>query len=388
MPLDEAFPESYAVVPVAYQRPVYFFDDYLTVVNMSASGKATLSHMCNGMGYIVNRATNMGNAILLSPEFVLVSGHCFKGDSCYLKFPAFGGLYRANLFYEGRLDFKILLLSRPIVAFNPARLSVSISCGRSLQLYYRADNKLRVKEYRSDDRGGYMSRSDLASVRTYYGESGAARYSLTQRAIHAIHQGESEGLTMNAIVNELTSVKRYRQEHSPGCAGRILATLNIVDLALLGLNASSIPIEPNVVTPEGPQQPLVVVDGLAFSTPNPLPNSNNFRDTCEALSQLDFSRLWGSSQSNPIASYQTVRIDIQNPSATHQNIQVQLNGVFHGNTTFATLLLDRRLAKVPYAEQRTHIFNKAAGALKNGVFEGRNHLKFVTKIIDLSWVIG
>ena len=132
--------------------------------------------------YIYNKSIYSGNVTLISLNYVLVSGHCFKEEDGYVCKP---------------LDFKIVKLKEPIIKIEPAPLMVSESVGKSLQLYFSTDFQLMIKEYISSDNRGYVSRSDLGLMRTYYGESGAPRYSLTHNAIHSIHQGESEALTVN-----------------------------------------------------------------------------------------------------------------------------------------------------------------------------------------------
>ena len=339
----------------------------------------------------VHRKSYAGSVILLSPNYVLVSGHCFKEEAGYIGFPPTKKLYHVSVCFDGirdnisgALDFKILKLTTPITTIVPARLMVSVSIGKSLQLYYRSDLQLLVKEYVSTDHGGYASRSDAGSMVTDYGESGAGRYSLSQRAIHGMHQGNSEALTLNAIVSELIAVKMYQRHNDKWrTAAEILEELNIIDLYMLGLHASTIPITPGAVRAEGPQKKLVAKEGEAFDRPNYLPGDQNVKDTSEALRQLTFASLWGSP--GTIAIYGTVRVDIQKLTTTHQNIHVQLNGVTGAKTTFAMILLDFQLGKIANPDQQAYVLNTAAGALKHGIYEGHKQTKFTKKIIDLTW---
>ena len=388
--LDEATPQVYGVVPPIHKKPVYTADEYLSVVQMVSENKALLESTMHAIGF-VHRKSYAGNVILLSRNYVLVSVHCFKEEAGYIGFPCSKKLHHVSVCFDGirdnisgALDFKILKLTTPITTIVPARLMVTVSIGKSLQLYYRSDLQLLVKEYVSKDHGGHASRSDAGSMVTDYGESGAGRYSLSQRAIHAMHQGNSEALTLNAIVSELTAVKKYQRRNDKWrTAAEILEELDIIDSYMLGLHASTIPITPGAVRAEGPQKKLVAKEGEAFDRPNYLPGDQHVKDTSVALRQSTYASLWGSP--GTIALSGTVRVDIQKPTTTHQNIHVQLNGVTGKKTSFATVLLDFQLKNVTNLDQQIYVLNRVAGALKHGVYEGYKHTKFTIKIIDLTW---
>ena len=67
--------------------------------------------------------------------------------------------------------------------------------------------------------------------------------------IEKVHQGDSETLTINAIVSEL--IGRSKKKHIQTWAYLVLQEINVFDLTFLGLNLSPIPIVPGTVREEG-----------------------------------------------------------------------------------------------------------------------------------------
>ena len=397
--LDEATPEIYGIVPFPHKKPSYLAREYIEVVQMELARKKQLTDTLDAIGYVSHNSGRIhsGAALLIASNLVLTSAHCFPYEEGYINFPALGGgSRRAKVCFDGmrhclggRLDFKILLLSESIDVeiIKPLRLMVSTSTGRSLHIYYRSDRQLCIKEYISISIGGHASRSDHASVATSFGESGGARYSLTHCAIHAMHQGESEGLTINAIVSELATLKLSGRDHSSSVARNILDLLTIIDIEQLGTQWSSTPLVPGAVRPEARQEHIIVTNGEPFVTPKYLPHHQYFLDTKEAIRQLNFDKLWLTEASNPIADYGSVRIDIQKPAPFHKNIQVQQNGIRNGPSSIAGVLLDKRFASLTNEHQKRAVLNKVCNAFINGVYEGVTHQIFVKKVIDLSWEI-
>lgn len=370
--------EYFGYIPSHLKSSAYQAVYYLAKVRMHSSKKQLLKDIMSAVGYIVTKSLYGGTAILISPNYVLVSAHCFKTEKGYINFS--GKPRYVEVAYQGDHDFKILKLQNQISDITPALLMVSVNEGRSLQLFYRADSNLWVKEYTSESFGSYSGRSDISDMRTSPGESGGGRYSLTHSAIHAIHQGDREALKMNDIIRELQQSARYNLT-----AKQILAELNILDLPQLGLQASTISLRPNSVRPEGPQQKITIRDDVPFVNPTHPLSERNYRDSIEAIEQLNFPALWR--DRGAILYNRSVRIDVQNRTATHVNIQIQLNGVRNAATTFATLLLDLRFEEIRHADQQQAILNKVKAALKNGVYEGYSRNQFIIKIIDLPWQI-
>lgn len=190
----------------------------------------------------------LGNSVAITSQHLLTSGHCINGRCSAV---VFDGAASGN----GNLDFKILYF--PDGRFTPAPLSVTSGIGNSIQMYSKFDmisQRFRqyVKPFASDF-VHYATRSDLASVRTSHGESGAPRMSLISGGVHSIHQGESEGLKMIDIYSVLKAAARNTSDPQRQIAATILSQIKVQDVEMSSMFWSPLQLSIGAVDEEKPR---------------------------------------------------------------------------------------------------------------------------------------
>ena len=191
-----------------------------------------------------------GNGVAIAEDLVLVSGHCFHEEG-------YVGRFRGKVIFDGtlnHLDFKIVQLE-PGSCISPVTLDATPACGNALQLYFKieASGKLAryVKSFEAD-MSSYSQRSDIASILTSPGESGAPRMSLTTGCVYAIHQGESEGLKVSDIYEVLEQTSQRGGLRGAIAAG-ILDKIDVRGLDMRFMNQSTIQLKSGDVEEEKPR---------------------------------------------------------------------------------------------------------------------------------------
>ncbi len=179
-----------------------------------------------------------GNCVAIAKDLVLTSWHCIKNQGGFIS------RHEGKVIFDGfpeNLDFKILEFED--AQFNPIKLDVVPSCGESVQMYFKMNEssqlELYVKRFESES-GQYAMRSDFASSKTKPGESGAPRMSMINGYVHAIHQGESEGIKINDIHDVLESVSKNTLDHRCTNAASILERVRFENLEMKGMYWSSV----------------------------------------------------------------------------------------------------------------------------------------------------
>ena len=191
-----------------------------------------------------------GNGVAIGGDLVLVSGHCFQ-DAGWL------GRFRGKVIFDGAsagLDFKIVQLETGAI-LNPVTLDVTPECGDAIQIYFKVEGDRLVRYVKAfeTDMSPYAQRSNMASVSTNPGESGAPRMSLNTGHVYAIHQGDSEGLKVIDIYEALEAA-----EERGGSSGRvatdILNKIQVEGLETRHMDWSSIQLKMGDVREEKPKK--------------------------------------------------------------------------------------------------------------------------------------
>lgn len=305
-----------------------------------------------------------GTALIIGRGLILVPKHCFPGLNGTIRFNDFQ-LIEATTIIDGEFDpvsgFKAdykILFSQKVYDLNlqPAKLSVSVATGSSLQINYQLNEQLYIIPYQSVDiGGGYATRSDLASVITMNGDSGGARFSMNAKAVHSIHQGESEALKINDIYYSLGTI----QDNS-GWVKYIFDELkiNIIDLIYAGMDYSTIALQAHHVIPER-HGILEVVrtkrESIYKIPPGVVEDIFSFISsfTTVELKKDLYAKAWSQrgtkyrypAQSQP--GFNThdkwgTRFDVESQRSNAANLQIQVRG-----QTVATVLVSNEL--IPYA---------------------------------------
>lgn len=243
------------------------YDSFLSNQNMnqemtvqefsSKLNPSTCAHvmkLVNATQPLFDRAGHFkGNGVAIAKNLVLTSGHCVDGETGYLGSNGMGKVIFDGSDGQGidHLDFKILYVEEG--HFNPITLDVVPGVGTSIQTYFKHKSASQLHRYVKSfdsDCGMYASRSDLALTRTDAGESGAPRMSLVNGCVHAIHQGESEGLKVNDIYQALEQASRTPLHPQQKNAAKILKNIDIVNLQMRYLCASSLALNTGKVNEE------------------------------------------------------------------------------------------------------------------------------------------
>lgn len=209
----------------------------------------------------------VGNCVAIAKDLVLVSGHCVDSQSTFV-----GDFGRGDVVFDGsdgqgidRLDFKILKVDDlKNHSFTPVTLDVVSSIGSSIQIYFKRQEKSRliqwVKPFESEE-SRYATRSDHASSNTSPGESGAPRMSLSTGYVHAIHQGESEGLKINDIYLALERAAKSSSHQQRKNAEAILQRITVANLEMRYLSFSTVGLNSGAVAEEKPR----IIDDITLS---------------------------------------------------------------------------------------------------------------------------
>ena len=368
-PLADAYPGHYGRIRPDNKQQEYRTNAYFNVCQMATTVKQGLQCISQATGAIVHNNSVQGNALLIAPTLVLVPAHCFPNQTGTIIFPGkpnervhaktlIDGTSVPEKVFQG--DFKILEIPR--MERGPAPLSTAPSTGKTLTMYYKQNGDQYIKPYRSEG-SRYAGRSDRSQESSMAGECGGPRVGLSSQAVHSIHQGESEGLKINDILLSLERLASLQPDLAP-VIDSIFDNIHVIDMSARYLYTSPLSLRPGDVRPEGAQHKIPIKRVGQFDTPTVTISNNHVEDTHIALEDIQFADLWKRSQT--IASYKTARIDIQNPSATHKNLQVQLNSK-HSNgakTAIATVLIDKRLERVCHKNQQTYVRNRVRDALR------------------------
>ena len=192
-----------------------------------------------------------GNCVVIAEDLVLTSRHCVENKVGFIS------KSEGRVVFDGfpeNSDFKILYFKN--LRANPIKLDVVPNCGDSIQMYFKVDEssqlKLYVKRFESES-GQYAKRSDFAFSKTKPGESGAPRMSMINGYVHAIHQGESEGLKINDIYDLLDRVSKNASDHQCLNAASILKRVHFENLEMKGMYWSSVALAIGDVEEEKPR---------------------------------------------------------------------------------------------------------------------------------------
>ena len=354
--------------------------------NLSKDLKTTVLETRNAIGCVLTGDGQCnGTALLIGPGLILVPKHCVPGESGNIKFSTYVSPIQAQTLIDGEIDapsafrgdYKILYTNQ-VHDLKPAKLSVSKALGQSLQINYQVDGELYVTPYESvESFGGYATRSDFSSVITINGDSGGAKLSLSAKAVHGIHQGESEALTINQIYHSLQAIQKENPSKGQ-VIQHILNALNanIVDIEMLGMHFSSVFLQPGQVIPErhGTLEAAVLSKEGVYKVPSSVTRDilnffSSFK-TLEAKRNF-YSIIWcGTGTVYQLPTYASfgTRLDSQSPRNNAGNLQIQVKG-----QTVATVLVSNELAKYAngndqkIAEVVNYITFKFFMAIKNVV---------------------
>ncbi|WP_042282687.1 trypsin-like peptidase domain-containing protein [Candidatus Protochlamydia sp. R18] len=194
--------------------------------------------------------TFIGNCFAISQDLLLTCHHCLEGRN-EIK----GNFGMGKLIFDGskyEFDFAILWVKGG--QFKPVVLDMDIDIGDSVQLYHKFEGqslKMYVKTFgyqsiTSSGGGSYAMRGNFVSSQTNPGESGAPRMSLRNSYVHAMHQGNSEGLTMNALYGILEFAKTNGDRN----ADYILSNIQVAHLDTRIMNQSPLIIKSDDVEEE------------------------------------------------------------------------------------------------------------------------------------------
>jgi hypothetical protein len=311
---------------------------------------------------------------------------CFDGQVVEAITVVDGGIEPSEGF---KADYKIIL-AKEAKDIMPALLSVSTPTGSSFQINYQLDGELYITPYTSEEvLHGYAMRSDHASVVTLNGDSGGIRVDSIQGVVHSIHQGESEALKINDIVQSLLTIDSKNPKIS-----LILIEMQCIDWQMLMIHASTVALQPDQVIPErhGTLQSFSVSLEKRTAVANDV-----FEDIKQFFLSFNtaqkkenfFANIWNQTGTiygkNNFETYQShgTRLDCQVPTATHANIQIQSKPTIKSDSeTVATILVARTL--IPYANtafRRAEVVNYVLHKFKLGVgLNSRKNLAIVQKI--------
>lgn len=189
-----------------------------------------------------------GNCVAIGTNLVLTSKHTVNGGYALV-----GNLLGEVVFdgsRSGKLDFKILRVAE--ANLKPVILDVVPSIGESIQMYFKIEGSgphRYVKQFESAD-GPYATRSDIGSVPTNPGESGAPRMSLFTGFVHSIHQGEREGLKINDVYSVLEQASRNDIDPQHVTAIEILERINVANLEMSLMSSSTVVLQEGSVAEE------------------------------------------------------------------------------------------------------------------------------------------
>lgn len=155
----------------------------------------------------------IGNCFAIAQNLLLTSHHCLE-DRDEIR----GSFGTGRVIFDGvtycRRDFAVLRVEGG--QFQPVTLDLDNAVGESIQMYHKLEGpslNIYVKPFTSQTviapgGGSFATRADISSSETSPGESGAPRMLLQNGCVHAMHQGNSEGLTMNAFQEILEQAYR------------------------------------------------------------------------------------------------------------------------------------------------------------------------------------
>ncbi|MBI3508612.1 MAG: hypothetical protein HY069_03115 [Chlamydiia bacterium] len=182
----------------------------------------------------------IGNGVAIAPTLVLTVGHCVNNND-------------ERVIFDGACtsshDFKVIHC--PTERFVSVPLTVTPGVGESVQLYFKEDQRQYAKLFVSEQ-NRQASRSDRALVPTYPGESGAPRMSLHSGAVHAIHQGESEGLKVLDIYTALSQAVYNPEDPQTQSAQFILNQMNVLDKEMAAFYWAPVELKIGAVQEEKP----------------------------------------------------------------------------------------------------------------------------------------
>ncbi len=235
---------AYASYPEAFGKTNYTnreikLEEYLANNPHSKASVTALSHATMPVYNMGNHF--IGNGVAIAKDLVLVSKHCVNGENGNLGHFGLGKVVFDGSYERDRLDFIILWVKG--ANFSPVTLDVVAGVGESIQMYFKPTFsypyhlEMYVKPFESDY-SGYAMRSDRASSKTDAGECGAPRMSLMNGYVHAIHQGESEGLKVNDIYSVLEQASKDNSHPQNEVAKQILQNIQVANLEMKGMEWS------------------------------------------------------------------------------------------------------------------------------------------------------
>ncbi|CAF22774.1 trypsin-like peptidase domain-containing protein [Candidatus Protochlamydia amoebophila] len=177
-----------------------------------------------------------GNCFAIAPNLLLTCRHCLEGEI------EIRGIFGPiEVVFDGSnygVDFAILWIKEG--RFKPVILDLNTGVGDSVQIYRKLEGSSLNMYARSFTpvSGPYTMRENLASPQTSPEESGAPKMFLQNGYVHAMHQGNSEGLTMNALY----AILEQAQKGGDRNADYILSKIKVVDSSYL--NWSPLTVKP------------------------------------------------------------------------------------------------------------------------------------------------
>jgi hypothetical protein len=231
--------QNYSLNPSESDEKECTVEAYLK--GLSPSFKKNAERLSRATKSIIDGSKFSGNGVKVASNLLLTSGHCVD-------------LSAKNVVFDGtrcnpRVDFAILYDESADV---PVPLAVTPNIGKSLQIYFRVIKDQRIqyaKTFTSVEKGSFASRSDVASVKTKQGESGAPRMSMAGN-VHAIHQGGQEALKFNDIYSALESSAEKSSDPQHKNAKTILSQITVVDADMALMTRSSLTLTEGDVSEE------------------------------------------------------------------------------------------------------------------------------------------
>ena len=220
---------------------------------------AHIRNIANATAKVVHGTTPVANAILIAPDMILSSAHCFPYGSGLVIFnntvPVMAKLFLSTtLTNELGCDFAILKLDQP-VNIRPAQLSLTNNPEQSIFLTHQKNGSLSLREYQglNTETHRYMPRYHHYNFQTKPGFSGGPSIDISTGKTHCIHQGQNRGLRIVDIYAELDYLTRtHPNALTIEKAHRVMSKLSIDSINILTWpqNTTTYPIQMNEVSPE------------------------------------------------------------------------------------------------------------------------------------------
>jgi len=216
----------------------------------------TIRNISDALGVVLQRVKPnnlqpVAGCCLLARDLAIVNMHSFCEHIDFLFFPKVGYPQKGTVIFDGTkdsqitTDFKIVQLvnTHPISQHIP--LSVCTQYLGEVLQFFLFQNTPYVKSCHTSE-SLFSQRSETISISTQPGDSGSVRFNVSSGAICSLHQGDSEGFTINQMIQSL----RMAKCHARTTGQQLCQRLNIVDMQYLLIEGSPLTLSPGNVNSE------------------------------------------------------------------------------------------------------------------------------------------